>query len=209
MKIAIIGSGSVGVALGKQWVKAGHQIVYGARDPESPKLLAALESTPGARSASVAAAAESCEAVVLATPWAATQAAVAACRNLAGKVVLDCTNPLVSLDGLSVGHTTSGGEEVARWVQGAHVVKIFNTVGANLMADPDFNGHAATMLYCGDNAEAKRTAHQLAADCGFDPVDAGPLRQARLLEPMAMLWISMAFAGKDREFCFKLLRRKA
>jgi len=207
MKIAIIGAGSVGAALGKQWIKSGHQVVYGARDPESPKLQAALESAPGARSASIAAAAESAEVVALAVPWVATQAAVAACRDLSGKTVLDCTNPLVSLEGLAVGHSTSGGEEVARWARGAHVVKVFNTVGANWMEDPDFNGQAAAMLYCGDDAVSKQTAHQLAADCGFDPVDAGPLRQARLLEPVAMLWISMAFAGKNRDFCFKLLRR--
>jgi len=207
MKIAVIGSGSVGAALAKQWIRAGHAVVFGARNPDSEKLKSALEATPGARSASVAAAAESAEVVVLATPWPATEAAVAACRDLTGKTVLDCTNPLVSLDGLAVGHTASGGEEVARWAQGARVVKVFNTVGANVMTDPDFGGQAATMLYCGDDAQAKQTAHQLAADCGFDPVDAGPLRQARLLEPMAMLWISMAFAGKDRDFCFKLLRR--
>ena len=208
MKIAIIGYGAVGSTLAAKWVAAGHQVAFGARDPLADKVKAVLDRIPGARAASIAAAAESAEVVVLTTPWHATEAAVAACRDLSGKIVLDCTNPLRSdLSGLSIGHDTSAGEQVQAWAQGASVAKVFNSTGANNMEDPNYGGQAATMFYCADDKDAKQAAHQLAADCAFDPVDVGPLRQARLLEPLAMLWISMAFSGYGRDFCFKLLRR--
>jgi predicted dinucleotide-binding enzyme len=87
------------------------------------------------------------------------------------------------------------------------VVKIFNTTGYNNMANPVYPDGAATMFYCGDDAGAKATAHRLAADLGFDPVDAGPLRQARLLEPLALLWISLAVHGAGRDIAFRLMRR--
>lgn len=208
MKIAVIGAGNVGSTLAEKWVAAGHQVVFGVRDPEADKVKAVLDRIPSAKAASLAAAAESGEVVVLTTPWSATEAAVAACRDLRGKIVFDCTNPLKrDLSGLSLGHETSAAELVQRWAHGAQVAKVFNTTGANNMADPDYGGQAATMFYCADDADAKHAAHRLAADCGFDPVDAGPLRQARLLEPLAMLWISMAFGGHGREFCFKMLKR--
>jgi len=87
-------------------------------------------------------------------------------------------------------------------------VKIFNTTGFNNMADPKYGAEAATMFYAGDDAEAKAIAAKLAGEIGFDPVDAGPLINARLLELLAMLWIYLAFVQKQgREIAFKLLRR--
>jgi hypothetical protein len=87
-------------------------------------------------------------------------------------------------------------------------VKAFNTTGAHNMADPRFGGQSASMFVCGDDAGAKRTVAALAEALGFEPVDAGPLTQARLLEPVAMLWISMALAhGHGPGIAFKLLRR--
>ena len=88
------------------------------------------------------------------------------------------------------------------------MVKVFNTTGANNMESPDYNGVAATMFYCGDDADAKATAARLASDLGFDPVDAGSLEQARLLEPLALLWIRLAYAqGMGRDIAFKLMKR--
>ena len=87
-------------------------------------------------------------------------------------------------------------------------MKVFNTTGANNMGNPRYPEGPATMLYCGDDASAKEAARRLAADLGFDPVDAGPLQQARLLEAFAMLWISLAYAqGLGREIAFRLMRR--
>jgi len=114
----------------------------------------------------------------------------------------------VKESGLAVGHTTSGGEEVAGWAAGARVVKAFNTIGAVHMAQPTFRTERASMFLCGDDAAAKGTVSGLARELGFDPVDAGPLAQARLLEPLAMLWISMALVhGHGPNIAFKLLRK--
>jgi predicted dinucleotide-binding enzyme len=145
---------------------------------------------------------------VLTTPWPATKEAVSGVQ-LAGKVVVDVTNPILpDLSGLEVGTITSGAEQVAHWAKGARVVKAFNTVGFNVMARPKFQDGSAVMFYCGDDTDAKKTAHQLAADLGFDPHDAGPLTQARYLEPFAMLWITLALnQGYGREFGFKLMRK--
>ena len=210
MRIGVIGAGNGGGALGKRWAKGGHEVRFGVRNPEDPeykKLLA--EAGSDAAAVSVSEAAKFGEVVVFATPWPATQEAIRRAGNLSGKIVFDCTNPLkTDLSGLEIGHTTSAAEQVASWAQGALVVKIFNTTGANNMDDPRYPEGAVTMFYCGDDAKAKSAAAQLAADLGFDPVDAGPLRIARLLEPYAMLWIHLAYGQKlGRDIAFKLMRR--
>ncbi|MEA2599274.1 MAG: 8-hydroxy-5-deazaflavin:NADPH oxidoreductase [Acidobacteriota bacterium] len=208
MRIGIIGAGNVGGSLGRGWARAGHEVTFGVRDPKDPKVQKLVAKT-GAKAASVAEAAAFGEVVAFATPWEATEDAVRHAGDLAGKVVFDCTNPLApQLAGLTHGFDTSAAEMVAAWAPGAWVVKVFNTTGANNMANPDYGGIAATMFYCGDDAEAKAAAARLAADLGFDPVDAGNLEQARLLEPLALLWIRLAYVQKQgREIAFKLLRR--
>jgi predicted dinucleotide-binding enzyme len=188
--------------------RAGHEVTFGARNPAKPEV-AALVAETGGKAAGVAAAAAFGEVVVLATPWEATEAVLSAAGDLSGKILLDATNPLAPrLSGLTHGHTTSGAEQVAAWAKGARVVKIFNTTGANNMANPDFDGLAATMFYCGDDAEAKAAAARLATELGFDAIDAGDLTQARLLEPLALLWIRLAHVqGLGRNIAWKLLRR--
>ncbi len=210
MKIAIIGAGSVGGTLGQAWAAKGHDIVFGVRHPGDEKIKTLVQATGGkARAMSVRDAAAGAEVVVLATPWAGVRDAILAAGNLSGKVLVDATNPLkADLSGLELGHTTSAGEVVARWATGAKVVKAFNTIGAQHMANPRFGGQSASMFICGDDATAKRTVAGLAEALGFEPMDVGPLAQARLLEPLAMLWISMAYAyGHGPDIAFKLLRR--
>ena len=210
MKIGIIGVGNVGGALGKGWAKKGHQVVFGVRNTSDPKVSAAVKDVGNnARAGSVAEAAGFGEVVVLATPWPGAQDAIRSAGDLSRKILFDCTNPLkADLSGLDVGFTTSAAEQVQSWAQGARVVKIFNTTGSNNMENPRYSEGPATMFYCGDDAQAKSAAKALAADLGFDPVDAGPLRSARLLEPLAMLWIHLAFAqNMGREFAFRLMRR--
>jgi len=210
VKIGIIGAGNVGGTLGRAWAAKGHAVVFGARDPRGPKVQELVKATAGtARAATPAEAAAHGEVVLLATPWAAAQAALRGAGDLTGKILVDATNPLrPDLSGLTLGHTTSAAEEVARWAPGAKVVKAFNTIGAQHMANPRFGTQSASMLVCGDDGAAKKTVLALAEVLGFDPVDAGPLRQARLLEPLAMLWISLAYAyGHGADIAFKLLRR--
>lgn len=196
----------MGSALGAGWSKAGHKIIFGSREPKSQKMLELSQST-GAATGSNQQAAEA-DVVVLTMPWPAVNEVVSGLQ-LSGKVVVDVTNPLLpDLSGLEVGTTTSAAELVAQRAKGARVVKAFNTVGFNVMAHPQFRDGSAVMFYCGDDAEAKKTVHQLAADLGFDPHDAGPLTQARYLEPFAMLWITLALKqGYGREFGFKLMQR--
>ena len=210
MKIGIIGAGNIGGTLGRAWAAKGHEVVFGVRDPRGPKVQELVKATGGkARAASPAEAAAHGEVVLLATPWAAAQAALRGAGDLTGKILIDATNPLrPDLSGLTLGHTTSAAEEVARWAPGATVVKAFNTIGAQHMANPRFGTQSASMLICGDDAAAKKAVLALAEVLGFDPVDAGPLTQARLLEPLAMLWISLAYAyGHGADIAFKLLRR--
>jgi 8-hydroxy-5-deazaflavin:NADPH oxidoreductase len=210
MRVAIIGTGNVGSALGRRWGAAGNEIVFGVRDPKAAKVGTAVQAAGGrARAVNLREAAAAGEVVVLATPFAATEQAISTCGTLAGKVVIDCTNPLApNLGGLTLGHTDSAGEAVARWAKGAKVVKALNTTGAGNMLDPRYGSEVVSMFYCGDDAVAKELVRGLIAELGFDPVDAGPLSQSRYLEPLAMLWISMAYRyGHGPNFGFRVVRR--
>lgn len=210
MKIGVIGAGNVGGALGTLWAKKGHEVVFGVRDPKGAKLQELGKSSGKARIASVKDAAAFGEAVVFATPWPATEEAIKSAGNLNGKLLIDCTNPLKpDLSGLTLGTTTSAGEEVARWAKGAKVVKAFNTIGAANFGNPTFGSEKASMFICGDDAAAKASVAKLAADLGFDPIDTGPLTAARLLEPLALLWIRLAFdqGWGPTGHAFKMLRR--
>ena len=192
MRITIIGAGNVGKALGEGWATK-HQVHYVKRD-----------SPPHGRGTLV----NEADAVVLATPADQVNAAVSG-LPLAGKTLIDCTNPLkADLSGLTIGHSTSAAEELAALAPDAKVVKAFNTVGYPIMTNPHFGDRQAMMMIAGDDAGAKQTTMSLAADLGFEPIDAGPLTQSRLLEPLAMLWISLAFAhGMGTGFAFGMLRR--
>jgi hypothetical protein len=210
MKIGIIGSGHVGGALGTRWAKAGHQVTFGSRDPSAPDMKQLLaRSGSNAHAATLQDAAKSGEVLLLSTPWQATKEVVQGLGDLTGKVLIDATNPLLAdLSGLALGTTTSAAEQVASWARGAKVVKAFNTVGSNIMENPAFGADKPVLFFCGDDAGAKGKVKQLVDELGFEGVDAGPLAQARLLEPFALLWISLALKyGLGREIAFKLLRR--
>jgi predicted dinucleotide-binding enzyme len=207
MQIAIIGAGSVGSALAGAWTKKQHRVVFGTRHPSDEKVRA-LAARLGAGVASVADAVRGAEIVVLATPWNATREAVQSCGPLAGKTVVDCTNPLApDLSGLTVGHTTSAGEQVAEWARGASVFKAFNQTGANNMGGEMRFEARPVMFVAGDDPGRKPAVLALADDAGFEAIDAGPITAARLLEPLAMLWIHLAYRqGLGREFAFAITR---
>jgi 8-hydroxy-5-deazaflavin:NADPH oxidoreductase len=212
MKIAIIGAGNVGGALGANWAKKGHDVIFGARDPKSEKTQALLQKIGAkARATTVAEAAASADLIVLSTPWPATEAAVRSMGDLKGKIILDATNPLTrGPDGiaLEIGHAISGGEKVQGWAAGAAVFKTLNTTGFDNMTNPEFKGVKSVMFVAGDDAANKPKVTKLVSDLGFDVIDAGPLRNARLLEAHAMLWIDLALVrGQGRDFAFGILRR--
>ncbi|MBS1716857.1 MAG: NADPH-dependent F420 reductase [Armatimonadetes bacterium] len=198
-KIAIIGNGNVGGTLGKRWTEAGHEVVFGVRDPG--------QSTGSVNIASVEEAVAGSEIVVFATPYSAL-APLAASLEVGARTLIDCTNPInADFSGL-LPIATSAAEELAAATGSKKVVKAFNTIGFNIMENPNFNGHPATLLICGDDQEAKKTVRQLAEDIGFAAEDAGPLLQAKWLESLAWLWISMAAKfGYGRDIVFNLAKR--
>ncbi|MGB7554771.1 MAG: NADPH-dependent F420 reductase [Candidatus Korobacteraceae bacterium] len=198
MKIAVLGSGNVGTALGDGWSAKGHQVIYGSRSPDK-------EPGKNRKFASIADAIAQSEVVVLAVPWDAVEPVLSS-NNLSGKLLIDCTNPITPSFELAVGTTTSAGETVARLAKGARVVKAFNTTGFGNMRNPKYGAVNLTMFYAGDDAAAKAVANQLINDIGFDPVDAGPLKIARYLEPLAMLWINLS-TTMGRDIALQLLKR--
>ena len=213
MKLAIIGAGNVGGALGLAWAqKAGHEIFFGVRDPKAEKTQTLLRAIGGkARAGTVAEAAAFADVIVLSTPWPAAEAAIRAMGTIKGKIILDATNPLTRGPdgvGLEIGHSISGGEKVQGWAVGASVFKALNTTGFGNMANPVYIGVKSVMFVAGDDATNKPKAIDLVGQLGFDVVDAGPLRNARLLEAHAMLWIDLALArGQGRDFAFAVVRR--
>ncbi len=211
MRIGVIGAGNVGGALGRLWARRGHEVVFGVPDPQNPRRAALLKSTGGrTRVAAVADAAAFGDVIVLATPWSATEEAIRSAGDLTGKTLIDCTNPLAAdLSGLTLGTSDSAGEQVARWAKGARVVKAFNTIGAENFGDPLFGEQSASLLIAGDEPSAKLTVTRLATELGFEVVDTGPLKAARWLEPLAMLWIHLAYAQGfgPKGHAFRLLRR--
>jgi NADPH-dependent F420 reductase len=210
MKIAVIGTGSVGKTLGTRWALQGHDVIFGSRDPERSKVTALLtRAGERATAASIPDAVAPAEIVVLATPWGAAQEVAGLIDDWNGKVLIDCTNPIAPGFQLAVGTTTSAGEQIAARASGARVVKAFNTTGAENMADPIYHGEPITMFICGDDADAKTAVTQLAQDLGFEVVDTGDLSMARLLEPLALVWIQLAIGqgGLGRNIAFKLVKR--
>ncbi len=209
MKLAIIGSGNVGGALGKLWAEKGHDVTFGSRDPSADGVKAAAAAAGGAAIANVAGAAAGAEVVVIAVPWTAVPATIEAAGDLSGKIILDATNPLeADLSGLAVDSSTSAAQEIAKLAGGAAVVKAFNSTGAGNYSNPAFGSQAASMLICGDDDDAKATVAQLTESLGFDVVDAGPLANASSLESLALLWIKLAYVvDLGPEIAWKLLRR--
>lgn len=209
MNIAVIGTGSVGGTLGRRWAELGHAVAFGVRDTADADAKALVAKIKGeARLASVRDAAQDAEVVVLATPYAANAAALAAAGDLAGKILIDVTNPIGANFSLAVGFDTSGAEEVAQLAPRARVYKAMNQVGFEVMADPAFAAGKPVMFVAGDDAAGKRAVLDLVSALGFEAIDAGELAIARLLEPYAMLWIHlMARRNQGRKFAFGLLRR--
>jgi predicted dinucleotide-binding enzyme len=205
MNITIVGSGNVGRALGGGWRKAGHSVTFAARDPVGAK---AAELKRDGFAVAPQGDAGKADVIVLAVPWTGIDATVRALGSLAGRTVIDATNPLTANLELALGFSDSAGEAVARLAQGARVVKAFNTTGANNMADSIYPGGKLMMPVAGDDADAKQAVMTLASDLGFEPIDVGPLAMSRHLEPMAMTWIKLAYAqAMGREFGFAILKR--
>jgi hypothetical protein len=217
MDIAVIGSGRIGGRLARAWKKAGHTVVVGAREPNGTKVQESV-GTSGVEVTAIEDAARRGDVVVLAVPHAALEALVPLLAPIVGgKVVIDTTNAIVRPAPTEPGApvvpqlrhppTTSAAEELAARLPGARVVKSFNAQGAEIIDNPSFGGVAASNFFCGDDADARHIASALIADAGFDPVDLGPLRSARQLEMLTLLWFEATAAAGTRDVAFRLLRR--
>ncbi|HEY7752907.1 MAG TPA: NAD(P)-binding domain-containing protein [Steroidobacteraceae bacterium] len=205
--IAMIGTGSVGGALGPRFAGLGERIVYGSRTPGEERVQNLVART-GERASAMApdAAARACGMIVLAVPWSAVEATVKSFGSLDGKLIVDVTNPLGVLDGVEVEAplpAPSMGEFVQSLAPGARVVKAFNTIYYTVMAHPSTAGGPVSVLISGDDAPAKARVAGLAKGIGFEPVDVGPLRTARYTEAMALLLVSRLVSGQ-RPFDFQL-----
>lgn len=181
MNIAIAGSGNIGKTLARLWQAAGHDVHFTGRDQ-------------------IAQTAAQAQVLVISVPYEAAADVLSKAGDLTGKIIVDCTNPVLpTLEGLAIGGNNSAAEELQRLAPGAHVVKCFNTLGWALLG----SGHDG--FYCGDDPEAKRHAAILVAGAGLRPVDVGSLRNARYLEAMAMLWIDLAVKqGRGPSFAFRM-----
>ncbi|MGQ0384269.1 MAG: NADPH-dependent F420 reductase [Gammaproteobacteria bacterium] len=202
--IAIVGTGSVGGALGPRFAGLGERIVYGSRTPADERvqnLVARTGKDAGADTQAAAAAA--CGTIVLAVPWSAVEGTVAALGNLDGKLIIDVTNGLGVRDGVVVAapiKTESMGEWVQSLAPGARVVKAFNTVYYTVMAHPATAGGRVSVPVSGDDAGAKARVAALAKGIGLEPIDVGPLRTARYTEAMALLLVTGLVRGQPFDF---------
>ncbi len=200
LRIGTIGGGHVGGTLARALLAAGYEVRVGVPDPSQDKYKELSAVTPREAAAFG-------QVVILATPWSMTEAAIqSVAPELTGKILIDTTNPIApDFSGLTVGHKQSGGQLVAGWASKARVVKAFNTIGANVMANPQLNGQPTTLLVAGDDTAAKDTVLLMAQDIGFAPLDVGGIDKSSLTEATAWLWITLA-SKLGREFCFNLNR---
>lgn len=200
MHIGILGSGLMGGKLGTLFARAGHQVIFSYARSQSRLKRLARDAGKGARAGTPAEAVQDADAVLLAVHWSRLKDVLRQAGPLSGKVLVSCSLPMNRADtALVLGKTTSGAETLARKAKGAHVVSAFGTVPSEVL----FDVHAArrgkarpSLVCCGDDASAKRVAKKLIRDVGFEPVDAGPLRVARYLEPFALLVAQLAYEGK-------------
>lgn len=211
-RIGVLGSGSVGETLADGFLKHGHEVMRGSRDP---KKLAAWKEKAGAK-ASVGTFAETAkfgELIVLAVKGGAAEEAVklAGPDALAGKPVLDTTNPIGGAPQNGVlPYFTSFQESLMERLQKvaprAHFVKAFNSVGAPAMVNPNFPGGPPTMFICGNDASAKSATKEILTRFGWETEDVGGVEAARAVEPLCILWCIPGFVKNDWVHAFKLLR---
>jgi 8-hydroxy-5-deazaflavin:NADPH oxidoreductase len=214
MKVGVLGSGDVAKALGGGLIKHGHQIMLGTRD--AAKLRDFLAQHQGAQAGSFADAAKFGELVVLAVKGTAASEALkaAGAANLAGKPVMDATNPIADApptNGVLKFFTNldeSLMERLQRAFPDAHFVKAFNSVGNAMMVNPQYSAGRPTMFICGNDDKAKTVVRGVCDQFGWDVADMGKAEAARAIEPLCMLWCILGFSRNEWTHAFKLLHQQ-
>lgn len=213
MKIGIIGSGDVAQSLGRGLVSLGHDVMISSREPNKKELLTWKNKL--GKKVSVGTTTEAAsygEMCILAVAWHAGEDVIAQVRpELAGKVVIDVTNPLVFNDDgppvLAVGHTMSGGEIVQASLPDSHIVKALNIINHENMVNPTYRSGTPTMFIAGNNKSAIIHVMELLQEMGWkDIIDLGGIEKSRLLEPLCLLWVEYGVAQNTWSHSFSVLK---
>jgi 8-hydroxy-5-deazaflavin:NADPH oxidoreductase len=213
MKVGVLGSGSVAQTLAAGFLKHGHDTMIGTRDKS--KLADWAHANPKARLGSFAETAAFAEIIVLAVKGQASAEALrgAGAANLAGKIVIDATNPIADappVNGVLKFFTTldqSLMEQLQREFPNARFVKAFSSVGNGQFVNPQYPGTRPTMFICGNDDAAKKTVTEILDQFGWEAADMGKVESARAIEPLCMLWCSLGFTRNEWTHAFKLLRK--
>lgn len=198
--IAVLGAGNVGSTLARKWASAGHVVVLGTRDPANPRLRG-LADEIGASTAAHAEAVTGAEVVVFALPADAMPGIVETHGGaLDAKIVIDATNNLAGPEMNSIAAIRAA-------APGAAVARAFNSLGWENLADPDFGGTTADLLWCGPDGERGATVEQLITDIGLRAVRVGGLEQIEVVDMLARLWFALVLGQGNRHLAFKVLTR--
>ena len=200
MRIGILGSGLMGGKLGTIFARAGHDVVFSYAHSESKLKRLAREAGGRARAGTPAEAAAEADALLLAVHWSRVNDVLRKAGDLSGKVVVSCVLPMNATDTkLVIANTSSGAEALAKKIRRASIVSAFGTIPSevlfNVFHAKRRSRRRASMMYCGDDTDAKQIGARLIRDVGFQPVDAGPLRIARYLEPFTLAIAQLAYEG--------------
>ncbi|PYR89508.1 MAG: transmembrane reductase oxidoreductase [Acidobacteria bacterium] len=212
MQIGILGSGLMGGKLGTLFARAGHDVVFSyARSEEKLKRLA-REAQGNARAGTPVDAARDADALLLAVHWSRVDDVLKQAGNVSNKVIVSCSLPMnADNTDLVIAHTSSGAEALAKKLRRARVVSAFGTVPSEVLFgvfEAKRKANRPSLVYCGDDHDAKDVAATLIRDVGFDPVDAGPLRIARHMEPFALLVAQLAYeTDGGPELAYRFERR--
>ena len=202
MRVGILGSGLMGGKLGTLFARAGHDVIFSYAHSERKLKRLAREALGTARAGTPSDAARDADVLLLAVHWSRVGDVLKQAGDLSGKVIVTCSLPMNGNDTkLVIAHTSSGAETLARKVPKADVVSAFGTVPSEVLFDV-FDAKRRTrrrpsLMYCGEDQDAKDVAAILIRDVGFEPVDAGPLRIARYLEPFTLAMAQLAYEGDE------------
>jgi predicted dinucleotide-binding enzyme len=215
MRIGILGSGRMGGKLGTIWARAGHDVVFSYSRNEHKLERLARGARHKARAGTPREAVANAEAVLLAVHWSRVDDVLTQAGDVSGMTIVSCSLPMNADDTeLIIGYTASGAEELAKKIPAAHIVSAFGTIPSEVLFDVFAGRRKANrpnVVYCGDDAKSKRTAARLIRDAGFDPLDAGPLRIARYIEPFTMLVGQLAYerpGGPELAYHFERLGKR-
>ena len=199
MRIGILGAGLMGSKLGTIFARAGHEVIFSYSHDERKLERLAREAGKTARAGTPAEAAKGADAVLLAVHWSRVRDVLKQAGRLSGMPIISCSLPMNSADtDLAVAHKSSGAEALARMARRAHVVSAFSTAPSEVLFAVFARRRRRNrpqLVYCGDHAGAKRVAARLIREVGFEPVNAGPLRIARYVEPASLLIAQLAYEG--------------